>query len=138
MACCIWNTCIPKSSPDKVIVQPEGCCTWFTGLACSYDQYSYKAHAKHFGGTLTERDFEKTVDEINDGIGGYLPCPTMWCCAYLLAIPTLCLSLLLVSKCCVADATASARRNCDKMNSTLLNNKGWHVSLRIQKFTSWI
>ena len=99
---------IPESKPDKVVVKPAFCCTWFNGLACSYEEESsYDEQA--FKGTLKKNEFRDIVDDINNQIFGFMPCPTMWCCAYLLAIPTLGLSLLLVTKCCIADATQAGR-----------------------------
>ena len=102
LSCC-FETCIPPSKPDCVVIKPDGC-TFATGLA---RQYSENYDTEAFNGRVSKQDFKWLINHLNDKLYSFMPCPMMWGCAYLLAIPTLGLSLLCTACVCVNEAEES-------------------------------
>ena len=98
--CCIFNKKVPKSTNDCVVVKP-GCCTFVNGLAYTYDENSYDNSLE---GKLSQSEYYNLVSLVNDKLMSYMPCPTLTCYGYLLALPTLGLTFLLMWLCCVRRA----------------------------------
>ena len=66
-----------------------------------------------------------------------MPCPGLTCIGYLLAIPTLGLSWVLMWLCCVRTAEKHARKAIDKCNGVYAK-RGVEVGLVVGKGTSWL
>ena len=70
---CIFNTCIPKSTKDKVfIVRPSGGLTFANGLAYQFDESSYDQ--KFLGEYIKKAEFYQAIDGVNDVLISYFPC----------------------------------------------------------------
>lgn len=121
---CVFNLQIPNSKPTKIIIRPsQG--TFVTGIAKRYcDQYP-----DGLEGTLSQAEFKKMMENVNDMLETYFPCMLCWAFGYLCCIPTLGLSLCGPAV-CVNDAEDSLRTMLARMNrSSLWKNKGLHIAL---------
>ena len=114
VACCCMCI-VPKSTDDRIIAEPEGQ-IFSCGMANQYDEHVYKKHESLFNGRVSKNDVTHTVEAINELGYSYLPCPTMWCCGYFLAIPTLGLSLLCLYFSCVKEAEEKMAVKIDNFN----------------------
>ena len=125
--CCCKGICTPNSTNDSIIVPAEGC-TFVNGIPCAF---STEYDASRFEDRLSKLEFIKVVDEINEILMNYLPCPCCWTLGYLLALPTCGGSLLLMYKGFVRDAEWKIRSVlAKKINLKQLNKRGLHLELR--------
>ena len=131
---CIFNKNVPVSTSDCIVIRP-GCCTFVSGLAYSYDETSYD---KSLSAKLSKREFEQLISGVNDKLMSYMPCPTITCYGYLLALPTLGLTFLLMYLCCVKKAENKVREYCENANKSKLKPSGFELTLVIRGGTSWL
>ena len=126
---------VPDSTDECTIVKPDGW-TFVNGMGSGYcEEFDEEAFKNN---NLTKTEFQSTVGRINDLLMAYMPCPGMCCCGYLLALPTLGLSLLLMYCCCVSDAQKRVDSFIDKTNTKVLNKKGMSLHLVRKCHTSWL
>ena len=101
-----FNRYVPASKDDLIVVPPGGI-TFVNGMAFSYREYkSYDERLKPY---LSKSEFRECISAINDDLEVKMPCPGLTGLSYLLAIPTLGLTLLLAWLCCVRRAENDVR-----------------------------
>ena len=129
----IFNLQIPESSNGIVVIRPSGK-TFVTGLATAYDEeYDYERFHEH----MTEVEFQKIIQPLNDVLMNYFPCPLAWCFGYLCCPFTLGLSLLCPAV-CVSDAEEELKTRINRLNRKTLANKNITLILMKRCGTSWL
>ena len=131
--CCCSGICTPDSTPDTIIVLSDGC-AFVNGIPCTF---STEYDAIRFQDRLSKIEFVKIMDEMNEILMNYLPCPCCWTLGYLFAIPTLGYSLVIMYKGCVRDAEWKIRHVLKKKINEKLHDKGLHLELRKRCCVSW-
>ena len=129
----LFNKQIPKSTERKYIVRPVAG-TFITGLARAYDEEYDK---EVFGNYISQRDYMQIIEQINDTLENYFPCPLCWGCGYIFAIFTLGLSFL-CPYICVRDAEVNVRTFIKSVNRKRLATRNLKLSLVKKCSTSWL
>ena len=105
--CFFCFNCFAPASDETCVRVPPANFTFINGLAYGYEEGAFP---KTLQGRLTKNQYYNIISEINDKLGSYMPCPGLTCIGYLLAIPTLGLSWLLMWLCCVRSAENAVRK----------------------------
>ena len=95
----LFNMQIPESSPRCVVIRPS-VKTFVNGMAAAYSE-DYDEEL--FKGHLTEFEFTKIMEKLNDQIGDQFPCAFCQIIGYVCCPMTLGASFLLPGQ-CVNDA----------------------------------
>ena len=128
-----FNCCAPKSDNTCIRVPPANF-TFINGLAYWFDESFYDDRLK---GRINQNQFSNVISDINDKLGSHMPCPGLTMIGYLLAIPTLGLTWLMMWFCCVQEAQQEVRMTIDRLNVSL-NTKKIHMDLHVSRGTSWL
>ena len=128
---CLFNKSIPKSTSNKVILEPTSR-TFVTGLAGSYDE----SYPKELSGRISLADWTSSMARINEELFFNWPCLMCMSFGYCFCICTLGLSL------CIPGLRA---RKAKKGVSVIIREinekysaKGVYLSLVQSCCTSWI
>ena len=129
--CCTHN--IPRSKPDLIIVRPMGK-MFINGMTeqFSYSQYDHKV----FEGIMTQREYEKLIERINDSFFAFFPCTGCSMCSYCCCPCTLGLSCIW-PYIQVKDAIKRCKMELEAMNKELKTNK-IRFELKLEKSVSYI
>jgi len=130
---CIFNTCIPHSTKDRIIIRPYGK-TFVNGMAASYD---FHYPREFLSSVLSEADFTSMMQDINDCVQSFWPCCFCFSFGYGCALCTLGLSLFAPFM-CINDARDYLESRIDFWNRTFLAEKGLKMSLNFGCSTSWV
>ena len=109
--------------------------TFINGLAQEYDEAGYDA--KKLKGYISERDFYRMINQINDTLYSFYPCPICFCFGYCCCPCTLGLSFLIPYS-CVRDAEKEVKRLLEEINQKVLHKKRLHIELKVACSTSWV
>ena len=83
---CYFNRYIPKSSEDRLIIRPASK-TWWNGMSESYSFRDYDPKLMEW--QMSQKEFDKMIETINDSIWNYYPCPGCQGFAYFCCLCTL-------------------------------------------------
>ena len=109
--------------------------TYVNGLAMEYDETAYDG--KILGKNLVKKDFARIVNQINDTLFNFFPCPLCQCFGYCCCPCTLGLSFCLPLV-CVRDAESHARDFITRVNADALIHRKVEILLVKGCATSWV
>eukprot|EP01083_Nonionella_stella_P065787 172655_1 len=128
---------IPASGPSPVegvsiyVLPPRGFCC-ICGVYSSYET-TYSEELQPY---MTEARFKEIIEDINDTLTTFWPCPLCICLGYLLA-PVTCGLSLLMPRVCVYDAEHDVRKKLRYINDQeAANGVKWELCRTWN--TSWI
>ena len=113
MICCCRNK-LPKNS-EKVINAGAIGFTFINGFGWAYDD----GYQSEFEGKLKRDEHYQLIHEINDTVFDKMPCPTITIIMYLLALPTLGLSFLIMYFCCIMESEKKVKQTIRAFNMGL-------------------
>ena len=121
----IFNKYIPKSTEDMLVIRP-GSKTWFNGMA---ESYSYKDYdPKLMEWHMSQREFDQMIENINDSIWSFYPCPGCQLFAYLCCICTIGCSCV-IPTIQVREAREKLLKRLGQMNQSLMPRR-----MRLEQF----
>jgi hypothetical protein len=109
--------------------------TYVNGIAMEYDLEAYDP--KILAKNLLKKDFIRIVNQINDTLFNFFPCPMCQCFGYCCCPCTLGLSFCLPLV-CVRDAEGHARDYIGRINKDFLGQKKVEMHLIKAFGTSWV
>ena len=117
---CLFNMQVPKSTEFEYIIRPKGKLsltidlgkTFISGLASSYSLAYNHELLKDY---ISKEDFHYMINNFNEILFQFWPCPLCFCMGYMFSPCTLGLSFLLPNT-CISDAERSLRGSIEYFN----------------------
>mmetsp|Transcript_56103 Transcript_56103/g.64022 ORF Transcript_56103/g.64022 Transcript_56103/m.64022 type:complete len:167 (+) Transcript_56103:185-685(+) len=129
---CLFNKCIPKSTPTRVCVHPMSK-TWINGIASSYSE-DYPEELREY---IDEKDYGRAISQVNDTLITYWPCSLCFSIGYVCALCTAGLSFCF-PYCCISDAEKLVNETIRDADRNIFRPKGLSIELKKKCSTSWL
>eukprot|EP00347_Sterkiella_histriomuscorum_P009196 403342157 len=130
----LFNKLVPQSKPKVFIIRPRGK-TFITGLASSYDEDSFDEGI--LGKNISQREFKKIVEKLNETIIENWPCSTCQLIGYMFCPCTLGLSFIFPG-CVISEAKYQLKLAIKDFNEYIFKKMGLFMMYRQYCSTSWL